>query len=449
MTLNPMKERPILPLLLSMAVPVMLSMLIQSLYNIVDSLWVAQLGTDAITAVSLAFPLQNVILSAGVGMGIGVGSVISMSLGAGDQKTADQAASQGLFLVCLHCVFFLAAGIFVTKPFLSLFTQDQTVLSLSCSYTYIVLCFSFGSLLQMCLEKIFQGVGRMKTTMCLMASGCLINIVLDPLFIFGWFGFPALGVTGAAVATVIGQIAAFFLYLVVYRRGTIGVSIRWNEMRPRRALAVRIYSIGIPSALMLAMPSALVGILNGMLGALDQVYVAVFGLYFKLQSFVNMPSSGLVQGMRPIISYNYGAGEMDRVRRTIRYSMGLTAFIMLVGTVAAVGFPRQLLRAFAAEPQLMEYGVPALRIIGLSFLVSSVGIVSAGVFEALGRGRESLAITLLRQLVIIVPLGWLLSGPLGAVGIWLAFPIAETVAAAVSLWLLRRREVRKRPKERS
>lgn len=420
-----------------MSVPVMLSMLIQSLYNIIDSIWVAKLGTDALTAVSLAFPLQNVIMSVGVGMGIGIGSVISMSLGAGNRKRADQAASLGIALVVIHCILFILAGIFITKPFLNMFTNDPRVLKWSCDYTYIVMCVSFGQLLQMCLEKIFQGIGKMKTTMYLMASGCIINIILDPILIFGWFGLPAMGVAGAAIATVIGQFGALLLYLIVCLRSDIGVTIHPRYMKPDRELIRKIYSIGIPSSLMLAMPSLLTGILNGILTKLGSVYVAVFGLYFKLQTFINMPSNGIVQGMRPLISYNYGAGENQRVRQTIRYSMGMVAVIMLIGTIGALVFPEPILRLFDADASLMTHGILALRIIGLSFLISTVGIVACGVFEALGQGKDSLIISLLRQLVIIVPAGWILSRWMGAAGIWIAFPLAETIAALIALKMLK------------
>lgn len=432
-----MKEKPIFKLLISMSVPVMFSMLIGSLYNIVDSIWVAKLGTDALTAVSLAFPLQNTILSVGVGMGIGIGSVISMSLGAGNRKKANHAASLGVALVIFHCLLFVLAGIFITKPFLQMFTNDPNILKWACDYTYIVMCISFGQLLQMCLEKIFQGIGIMKTTMYLMASGCIINIVLDPILIFGWFGLPAMGVTGAAVATVIGQIGALILYVIVCLKTDIGVTIHPRYMKPDKELIRKIYSIGIPSSLMLAMPSLLTGILNGILSRLGSVYVAVFGLYFKLQTFINMPSNGLIQGMRPIISYNYGAGENQRVKKTIHYSICLVAVIMFIGTIGALFFPQPILRLFDADASLMTHGIPALRIIGFSFLLSTIGIVASGVFEALGEGKKSLTLSLLRQLIIIVPIGWLLSRWLGAVGIWIAFPIAEFIASIVAIKFLR------------
>lgn len=319
-----------------------------------------------------------------------------------------------------------------------MFTNDPKILEWSCDYTYIVMCVSFGQLLQMCLEKIFQGIGKMKTTMYLMASGCIINIILDPILIFGWFGLPAMGVTGAAVATVIGQIGALLLYILVCLRTDIGVTIHPRYMKPDKQIITKIYSIGIPSSLMLTMPSLLTGILNGLLTKLGSVYVAVFGLYFKLQTFINMPSNGVVQGMRPIISYNYGAGEQERVKKTIRYSMGIVAVIMLIGTIGALVFPRPILQLFDADASLMAQGIPALRIIGLSFLISTVGIVASGVFEALGQGKKSLTLSLLRQLVIIVPVGWILSHWMGAAGIWIAFPIAELIASVVAVGMLRR-----------
>ena len=389
-------EKPVFPLLVSMAVPVMLSMLINSLYNVVDSIWVSRLGTDAITAVSLAFPLQNIIMALGVGLGVGVSSLISMSLGAGNRNKADHLASAGLSLALIHCLLFIALGIFITRPFLGMFTDNPQIFEWAYSYTFIVLCLSSGQVLQMYMEKLFQGVGRMKTTMFLMASGCLINIVLDPILIFGWFGAPAMGVSGAAVATVIGQFGALLLYILVYLKTNLGVSIRPRLMNLNRELIRSIYSIAIPSSLLLAMPSLLTGILNGILTTFGSVYVAAFGLYFKLQTFVNLPCNGLLQGMRPIF------------------------------------FPGPILRIFDADPELMQYGTEALRMIGPSFLISSVAFIAAGVFEALGQGRPSLIVSLLRQLVIIVPLGWILSRFMGPAGIWISFPIAELIAAVIA-----------------
>lgn len=439
-TQNIMGTKKTLPLLLSMSLPVVLSMLIQALYNIVDSLWVTRLGTDALTAVSLAFPLQNIIMSAGVGMGIGISALVSIQLGAGRREEASRTASMGVALVLVHCVLFFLAGVFITKPFLRMFTDDPQIFAWACDYTQIVLCLSFGELIQMCFEKIFQGAGKMTTTMFLMASGCIINMILDPILIFGMFGLPAMGVRGAALATVIGQIAAMVLYFIVYACKDIGLSIHpryvsrdWNRIR-------EIYGVGIPSSLMLAMPSLLTGLLNGVLAGLGSVYVAVFGLYFKLQTFINMPANGVVQGMRPIVSYNYGARQYDRVRQTISYSTIIVAAITALGTVIAMGFPRQVLTFLGADAALLAAGVPALRIIGISFLLSTVSLVACGVFEALGRGRISLVISMLRQLVVLVPVGMVLSHFWGATGIWVAFPIAEAVTLVPALGRMRQLE---------
>lgn len=435
-----MRTRPISGLLMSMSIPMMLSMLIQSLYNIVDSIYVSRLGTKALTAVSLAFPLQNIVLSVAVGVGVGITSAVSIHLGAGRREKADRAATIGMALTVLHCILFVGFGLLVTRPFLQLFTSDGETLEMACQYTYVVLCVSFGCLLQIAMEKIFQAVGAMKTTMILLATGCIINIILDPILIFGLMGFPAMGVTGAAVATVAGQIAAFFLYVAVYlkKRRTFPVTIHLKHLRSDWGIVKQIYSVGIPSTIMTALPSVLVSALNGILAEFSEMYVAVLGVYFKLQTFIYMPANGIVQGMRPIVGYNYGAGEYGRVRRTIRYSLLYTAVIMLVGTAAALVFPAQIFALFDAEESLLEAGVAALRIISLGFLVSAVGIVHAGAFEAVGKGRESLIISLLRQFVITIPLSFLLSRFWGALGIWASFPISELCASIVAYILLKR-----------
>ncbi len=432
-----MRTRPVFSLLVSMSVPMMLSMLIQSLYNIVDSIYVSRLGTDALTAVSLAYPLQNAIVSVGVGIGVGISSAISISLGKGDQEGADRSATFGIALTVFPCILFILLGTFMTKPFLSLFTDNPAVLKDACCYTYIVLCVSFGSLLQIAFEKIFQGIGQMKITMYLLSAGCIINIILDPILIFGLLGFPALGVSGAAIATVIGQIGAFLLYIAVYLRGPYAVRIHPRYLKLDKKIIGQIYSVGIPSSIMMLLPSVLISILNSILGALSEVYVAVLGVYYKLQTFIYMPANGIVQGMRPIIGYNYGAGEFGRVRTTIRYSLACTAALMLTGTLLALLIPGPILSLFDADKELMSAGITALRIISLGFLVSTIGVIYSGTFEALGNGKNSLIISLLRQFVITIPLSILLSRPFGAAGVWIAFPIGETCACIVALILLR------------
>lgn len=433
-----MQTKPVLPLLLSMAVPMMLSMLIQSLYNIVDSIYVSRLGTEALTAVSLAYPLQNTITAVSVGIGVGISSAISIFLGAGAQEKANRAATIGVALSAVHCLLFILAGIFVTRPFLELFTGNPTVLKDACDYTYIVLCASFGCILQITMEKIFQGIGEMKITMYLLASGCIINIVLDPIFIFGLLGFPAMGVAGAAIATVVGQICAFLLYIVVYMRRSFAVQIHPKYLCFDKGIISRIYSVGIPSSIMLTLPSVLVSVLNSILAAFSDTCVAVLGVYFKLQTFIYMPANGIVQGMRPVVGYNYGAGEQGRVKSAIRYSLLCTAAIMLLGTLLSLLIPGQIFGLFDADAELLSAGITALRIISLGFLVSTIGVIASGVFEALGEGRHSLAVSLLRQFAITIPLSFVLSRFLGAVGVWISFPAGEFCAAVVALVLLKK-----------
>lgn len=338
---NKMGEKPVLSLLFSMSLPMMLSMLVQSLYNIVDSMYVSWLGTEALTAVSLAYPLQNIVTAVSVGIGVGISSALSISLGEKNQEKANETATMGMALTLVHCVLFIIFGLVVTRPFLQLFTGSPEILKNACDYTYVVLCASFGSLLQIALEKIYQGIGAMKTTMVLLATGCIINIILDPILIFGLLGFPAMGVRGAAIATVIGQIGAFLLYVVVYLHRNPGVTIHPRYLKKDWQLIRKIYSVGIPSSMMLMMPSLLVSALNGILAAFSQVYVAVLGIYFKLQTFIYMPANGMIQGMRPIIGYNYGAGQYERVRQTIRYCLLGTAAIMLLGTILSLAVPEE------------------------------------------------------------------------------------------------------------
>lgn len=435
---NKMGEKPVLSLLFSMSLPMMLSMLVQSLYNIVDSMYVSWLSTEALTAVSLAYPLQNIVTAVSVGIGVGISSALSISLGEKNQEKANETATMGMALTLVHCVLFIIFGLVVTRPFLQLFTGSPEILKNACDYTYVVLCASFGSLLQIALEKIYQGIGAMKTTMVLLATGCIINIILDPILIFGLLGFPAMGVRGAAIATVIGQIGAFLLYVVVYLHRNPGVTIHPRYLKKDWQLIRKIYSVGIPSSMMLMMPSLLVSALNGILAAFSQVYVAVLGIYFKLQTFIYMPANGMIQGMRPIIGYNYGAGQYERVRQTIRYCLLGTAAIMLLGTILSLAVPGGILQLFQADAELLAEGETALRIISLGFLISTVGTVFAGVFEALGRGGESLLISLLRQLVITVPAGYILSRFLGASGIWIAFPVSELAASIAAVILLKR-----------
>ena len=435
---NPMGTRPVFRLQLSMAVPPILSMLIQSMYNIVDSIFVARISRDALTAVSLAFPLQNLVLSVAVGIGVGISAVISQSLGAKNTRAADAAAANGLLLTAVHAVLFILFGLLFAKPFIGMFADDPEIYAMGCQYSLIVICFSCGNLFHIYFEKMFQATGNMLVPMVLMLIGALTNIVLDPILIFGLFGFPEMGVAGAAAATVIAQFVSCILSVAWFFLRPQPIRLSLRGFRPDGGMIRRIYAIGIPSSVMMALPSVLVGLLNAILTPLSEAAVAMFGVYFKLQTFVYMPANGLVQGMRPLVSYNYGAGLHARMHRTVRLSLLTAGGIMAAGTLLFLLVPDALLRLFDADVEMLAIGIPALRIISLGFVISSVGVVLAGAFEALGRGGPSLAVSLLRQLLIIPPLALLLSRFLGLTGIWITFPAAELFAAAAAVLLYRR-----------
>ncbi len=447
---NKLLDQPVSSLLWTMSVPMMLSMIVQSLYNIVDSMFVARLGVEALTAVSYVFPLQNIVLSLAVGFGVGINVVIAMNLGMGNQEKANQTATLGMALTVLHGLLFIVLGFLVARPFLELFTADEQIIQWGVQYAVIVFTFSMGYLLQISMEKIFQSVGEMMITMVILASGSIINIILDPIFIFGWFGFPALGVAGAAIATVIGQTAAFFFYLIAYKKKKLPVEIHLRYLQWNGQLVWKLYYIGIPAAITMALPSILAGALNKLLSAYGDVYVAVMGIYFKLQTFLYMPSNGIIQGIRPIISCNYGAGRYDRMWETIGRSVAAVAVIMLFGTVLCWLLPEQLMLLFDDDAALVALGAHVLPLISLGFLFSALGVILSGVMEALGRGLASLVLSLLRQMVLTVPLAWLLSNWLEADGIWLSLPLAEGLAFffAVALLLGLRREQGKEQNEK-
>lgn len=432
---NIMGTRSIMPLLFSMSVPPMISMMIQSLYNIVDSIFVARLSKEALTAVSLAYPLQNLILAVAVGFGIGINACMARSLGAKKQEETDAIAAHGAVCTLFHWLMFLFIGIFLTKPFLRIFTEEGQVFTMGCSYTYIVVCCSFGTLFHILIEKMFQSVGNMVIPMLLQGIGALANIILDPIMIYGLFGFPAMGVTGAAIATVASQILACILSIILFYKKGKDIHLSLSGFKFQRETAAKIYSIAVPSGIMTALPSLLVGALNSVLVALSPVAVAVFGLYYKMQTFVYMPANGIIQGMRPIISYNYGAGRLDRMKETVKAAMLFTTVIMAAGTLLFTAFPHQIMTMFQADSSMREMGVAALRTISMGFVVSSVGIVFAGVFESVGKGTYSLAVSLVRQLLIILPFAAVVSKTAGAKGVWFGFPLAEALAAVLALFL--------------
>ncbi len=430
---NKMAVRPVFPLLMSMAIPPMISMLIQSLYNIVDSMFVAKIGEDALTAVSLAFPVQTLIVACSVGIGVGVNSYISRSLGREDQEGADSAVAHGLLMAAFVAVLFIIAGQFLLEPFFRLFSDDPAILADAITYTNICLTFCAGSFIHICIEKVFQSTGSMIFPMLLQALGAITNIILDPIMIFGLFGFPAMGVKGAAVATVIGQHTAMLASLLVFLLGKFAVRLDLRNFHFSWKMIRDIASIAIPNSCMNALGSVLVMGLNSILIGFSNTAVSLFGIYYKLQTFVFMPASGLTQGAMPIMGFSYGAGNGKRLQHTLSISLRVCFVIMAVGCVLFMAAPEWLLGLFDASEEMLAIGVPALRIISVSFLPATIGFILPTMFQSMGQGGYSLIVFLLRQLVITLPAAAILSGPFGLTGIWVSFILAESIAAGAAL----------------
>ena len=435
---NKMAVRPVFPLLMSMAIPPMISMLIQSLYNIVDSMFVAKIGEDALTAVSLAFPVQTLIVACSVGIGVGVNSYISRSLGREDQQGADSAVAHGLLMAAFVSVLFVLAGQFLLEPFFRMFSSDPLILSEAIAYTQICLTFCAGCFIHICIEKVFQSTGSMIFPMLLQALGAITNIILDPIMIFGLFGFPAMGVKGAAVATVIGQHTAMLASLLVFLLGKFAVRLDLRNFRFSWKMIRDIATIAVPNSCMNALGSVLVMGLDSILIGFSNTAVSLFGIYYKLQTFVFMPASGLTQGAMPIMGFSYGAGNGKRLQHTLSISLRVCFIIMAMGCLLFMAAPAWLLSLFGASEEMLTMGIPALRIISVSFLPATIGFILPTMFQSMGQGAYSLIVFLLRQLVITLPMAAILSGPFGLTGIWVSFILAESVAAAVALLLYRK-----------
>lgn len=433
-----MKEKPVVPLMLSMALPMVLSMMVNSLYNIVDSFFIAQISENAMMALSLVYPVQNFINSVGVGFGIGINAAIALFLGAGERDAADRAASQGMVMTILHGVVLLVVSISIIPAFLRMFTTSEEIVDLGIRYSHVAFSFSLVITVGMTFEKIFQAVGRMKVTMISLLFGCVTNIVLDPMLIFGISPFPEMGIEGAALATGIGQVLTLIIYVAVYLIRPLPVSITIKRMKPEKTILCKIYSIGIPGTLNLALPSFLISALNVILATYSEVYILVLGIYYKLQTFLYLPANGIVQGMRPLMGYNYGAGEHKRVRRIYQVALCMSGIIMIAGTIVCLLFPEVLMGLFTGTAATIHAGEVALRIISGDFIVSTISVTSAGALEGLGKGTQSLIISICRYVVIIIPVAFLLSRWLGAVGVWHAFWVAETLTALIALVVYRK-----------
>lgn len=435
---NKMGVMPVNQLLISMSLPMMLSMLVQALYNIVDSIFVSRIDENALTAVSLAFPIQTLMIALGAGTGVGINALLSKSLGEKDFDKANKTAINGVFLALMNYLVFLLVGIFVTGPFYLSQTKDAQILEYGKQYLTIVCCCSFGMYMQFVFERLLQSTGKTFYTMITQGTGAIINIILDPVFIFGYLGMPRMGVAGAAVATVIGQIVAGVLAVIINIRKNTEIRLQIRGFRPDTKIIMQIYQVGIPSIIMQAIGSVMTYGMNKILLAFTSTAAAVFGVYFKLQSFIFMPVFGLNNGMVPIVAYNYGAGKKDRLTKTIKLSIVYAVVLMLIGFMVFQIFPSQLFALFEASETMLAIGLPALRIISISFLMAGISIVCSSVFQALGNGVYSMIISIARQLVVLLPVAYLLSLTGSVAYVWWAFPIAEIVAVFMSLFFMSR-----------
>lgn len=435
---NKMGTMKINALLLSMSVPMMISMLVQALYNVVDSIFVSKIDEYALTAVSLAFPMQALMIAMAAGTGVGVNALLSKRLGEKRFEDANRTANISVAIAAVEYLVFLVIGIVFAEPFFAVQTEIAEIVSYGKSYMSICMICSIGMFGQMCMERLLQSTGRTFWSMVTQMTGAIINLILDPILIFGLLGAPKLGIAGAALATVTGQICAMILAFVLNCRVNKEIHFQIKMMKPQGAIVKEIFIVAVPSILMQSMGSVMVFLMNKILMGFTSTAAAVFGVYFKLQSFVFMPVFGLNNGLIPIVAYNYGAGHKDRIKSTLKYGAVYAVSIMAVGLILAELIPGPMLMLFNASENMLAIGIPALRIICLSFVFAGVGIVASGVFQGLGKSIYSLYVSVARQLVVLIPVAYLLSltGNLNLV--WLAFPIAEIASILITLWGLRK-----------
>ncbi|MBO5095126.1 MAG: MATE family efflux transporter [Lachnospiraceae bacterium] len=429
---NKMGTMPINQLLLNMSLPMMISMLVQALYNVVDSVFVSRINENALTAVSLAFPLQNLMIAVAAGTGVGVNALLSKSLGEKNYEKVNRTADNAVFLALISYLLTLLIGIFGVGIFYRSQTSDAQIVAYGIQYGMICCCLSFGVFLQVTMERLLQSTGKTFYTMIIQGTGAIINIIMDPILIFGLFGFPRMEVAGAAAATVAGQIVASVLAVILNQRVNHEVQLKLKGFRPDLKIISQIYKVGIPSIIMQSIASVMVYGMNRILIAFTSTATAVFGVYFKLQSFIFMPVFGLNNGMIPIVAYNYGANSRKRVVQTIKYSTMYAVLIMAVGTVIFQVFPANLLIMFKASETMLQLGVPALRIISFSFIIAGYCIICSSVFQALGNGFYSLIVSVARQLIVLLPAACLLSRFGNVNYVWWSFPIAEAASLVMS-----------------
>lgn len=429
---NKMGVMPVGKLIITMSLPIMLSMMVQALYNVVDSIFVAMISENALTAVSMAFPIQNLMVAVGSGTAVGMNALLSRSLGAKNYERVNKIAENAVLLTAISYLVFLIIGAAAIEPFYRSQTDIEEIVFCGKQYLTICCCLSFGIFMQLTFERMLQATGRTLYTMFTQGTGALINLILDPVLIFGLGPFPEMGVAGAAAATVIGQIFSGFLAMGLNDKKNTDVQIRMRGFRPDGDLIRQIYIIGIPSIIMIAIGSVMNYGMNRILIGFTATATAVFGVYFKLQSFVFMPVFGMNNGIIPIIAFNYGAGKRARVLETIKRSIAYGMAIMLIGFTIFQMFPSQLLLLFSASPTMLEIGVPALRIVSISFILAGFSVVAGSVFQALGKSVYSMMNSVMRQLVVLLPVAYLLAQYGNVNLVWWSLPIAELMSLAVS-----------------
>ena len=440
---NKMGTMPVKRLLVTMSLPMIISMLVQALYNIVDSVFVSMINQAALTAVSMAFPIQNLLIAVSAGTCVGVNALLSRSLGEMNAKNANLAAVNGLFLAFVSFLFFALFGIFGARFFFESQTDNPVIIEYGIQYLQIVCIFSFGLFGEMMFERILQSTGQTFYCMITQGTGAIINIILDPILIFGLLGVPAMGIRGAAAATVFGQIVAMVLAAMLNHVKNKDVRISFKGFSPHKRTISIIYQVGVPSIIMQSISSVMTFGLNKILISFSETAVAVFGVYFKLQSFIFMPIFGLNNGMIPIIAYNYGARNKKRIMETVRLSIGIAVGIMLIGLAVFQLMTPQLLMLFQADADMLSIGVPALRIISLSFLFAGYCIIVGSVFQAMGNGVYSLIVSIARQLVCILPLAYFFAQVFGLHAVWYSIPLAEITSVVLSSILFRKIYVEK------
>jgi len=435
---NKMGTMPIPKLLITMSLPMMISMLVQAAYNIVDSMFVAKLNEDALTAVSLAFPVQNLMIAVAAGTGVGINALLSRNLGERRPEEANKTAKNGIFLNIISCLIFAIIGVLGSRAFFAVQTSNQLIIEYGTHYLTVVTVISCGIFLQITFERLLQSTGKTIYTMYTQGLGAIINIILDPILIFGLGPFPRLEVLGAALATVIGQMIAVILSLYFNIRNNKEIHISMRGFRPDKSIILGIYKVGLPSIFMQAIGSVMVFGMNKILLIFSTTAAAVYGVYFKLQSFVFMPVFGLSNGVIPIIAYNYGARNKKRIFATLKLSIIYAVGIMFAGTVIFHVFTPHLLSIFDASEQMLEIGIPALRIISLGFVVAGFCIITSSMFQALGNGIYSLIMSAARQLAVILPIAYILAKTFGLDVVWWAVPIAEILSLILCIFFFMR-----------